>query len=217
MVKVNNEIVKDPSAKIDPLKDSVSFDDENITYKEHHYFMLNKPTGYLTATTDEYEPTVMDLFYEFSFREKLFPVGRLDRDTEGLLIITTDGQFSHRLAHPKWNVEKEYFAKVEGDVSSIDFSQFEERGIYLKSDRYQTKPFKVKVLKVGGGFSEITITVSEGKYHIVKKIMAQLGHPVVYLKRIRIASLILDEGLNPGEYRELTEEEIKGLKEAVKL
>lgn len=192
-------------------------DEEQIDYKENYYFMLNKPTGYISATTDEYEPTVIDLFSGFPAKEKLFPVGRLDRDTEGLLIITTDGQFAHRITHPKWNIEKEYFAKVEGDIGSVDFSQFEDRGIYLKSDKYQTKPFKVNVLKAGKDFSELTITVTEGKYHIVKKIMAQLGHPVVYLKRIRIANLRLDEELKPGEYRELTEEEINDLKEAVNL
>lgn len=217
IVKVNNQTVKDPSTKINPDIDVVSFDEEEIDYKEHYYFMLNKPAGYLTATTDEYEPTVIDLFSDFPAREKLFPVGRLDRDTEGLLIITTDGQFAHRIAHPKWNIEKEYFARVEGDVSGVDFSKFEEKGIYLKSDKYQTKPFRVEVISADREFSQISITVTEGKYHIVKKIMAQLGHPVVYLKRIRVAGLRLDEDLEPGEYRELTEEEIKSLKEAVNL
>lgn len=179
--------------------------------------MLNKPAGYLTATTDEYEPTVIDLFSDFPARERLFPVGRLDRDTEGLLIITTDGLFAHRISHPKWNIQKEYFAKVEGDVSSVDFLKFEHSGIYLKSDKYQTKPFKVDVIKVSTQISEINITLTEGKYHIVKKIMAQLGHPVIYLKRVRIASLRLDENLKPGQYRELTDEEIYSLKEVINL
>lgn len=217
LVKVNNQTVKDPSTKINPDIDVVSFDEEEVEYKEHYYFMLNKPAGYLTATTDEHEPTVIDLFSDFPAREKLFPVGRLDRDTEGLLIITTDGQFAHRIAHPKWNIEKEYFARVEGDVGVIDFSQFEKNGIYLKPDKYQTKPFKVDVIKTGTKISEINITVTEGKYHIVKKIMAQLGHPVVYLKRVRVAGLRLDEDLEAGEYRELTDKEVQSLKEAVKL
>ncbi|MEJ5172343.1 MAG: pseudouridine synthase [Hydrogenothermaceae bacterium] len=179
--------------------------------------MLNKPAGYITATFDENEPTVLDFFMDFPLVEKLFPVGRLDRDTEGLLIITTDGQFAHRLAHPKWNIEKEYFAIVEGDLSYIDFSPYEKKGLYLKKDKYTTKPFKVRVIKSSPEKSEIYITVSEGKYHIVKKIMGELKHPVLYLKRVRIGNLILDETLETGEYRELTKEEIEDLKSLVRL
>lgn len=217
LVKVNGQIVRNPAFKINIEKDTVSYDEEDIEYRENFYFMLNKPAGYITATYDENEPTVIELFSDFPFMEKLFPVGRLDRDTEGLLIITTDGQFAHRISHPKWNIEKEYFAKVKGDISDIDFSKFEEKGIYLKSDKYQTKPFKVKVLNVSEESSELLLSISEGKYHIVKKIMVQLNHPVIYLKRIRIGSLMLDENLKPGEYRELTESEIKALKESVNL
>lgn len=179
--------------------------------------MLNKPAGYITATYDRDHPTVLDIFSDFPLAEKLFPIGRLDKDTEGLLILTTDGQFGHRLSHPKWNIEKEYFVKVEGSVSNIDFSIFEKKGIYIKSDKYQTKPFKITVLELSDKFSKILISISEGKYHIVKKIMAELGHPVIYLKRVRIGNLILDENLKPGEYRELTDSEIKALKEAVNL
>ncbi|MEZ0323554.1 MAG: pseudouridine synthase [Hydrogenothermaceae bacterium] len=179
--------------------------------------MLNKPAGYITATFDENEPTVLDFFMDFPLVKKLFPIGRLDRDTEGLLIITTDGQLAHRLAHPKWNIEKEYFAIVECDVSNIDFSQFEKRGLFLKKDKYTTKPFKVNVFKTSPEKSEIFITVSEGKYHIVKKIMEELKHPVLYLKRVRIGTLRLDETLESGEYRELTEEETRSLKNLVKL
>lgn len=179
--------------------------------------MLNKPAGYITATMDESEPTVLELFSDFPLLDKLFPVGRLDKDTEGLLILTTDGQFAHRISHPKWNVDKEYYVKVEGDVSKIDFREFERKGIYLRLDRYQTKPFKVSILSSLDYYSELFITVSEGKYHIVKKIMAQLGHPVLYLKRVRVGSLRLDGSLKPGEYRKLTKEEIKELKGSVKL
>ncbi len=178
--------------------------------------MLNKPAGYITATEDENYPTVLDLF-ENSIKSKLFPVGRLDIDTEGLLILTTDGILAHRLAHPKWQIEKEYFAIVEGDVSDIDFSKFEEKGIFLKKDKYQTKPFKINIKSTSKEKSEIFITVTEGKYHIVKKIMQQLNHPVLYLKRVRLGNLYLDENLKEGEYRELTEDEIKGLKKLVNL
>ena len=179
--------------------------------------MLNKPAGYITATEDEEYPTVLDLFSDLPVASKLFPVGRLDIDTEGLLILTTDGQFGHRLSHPKWNIEKEYCAIVEGDISNIDFSEYKNKGIYLKKEKYQTKPFKVKVLNTSKDKSEILITLTEGKYHIVKRIMQELEHPVLYLKRIRIGSLKLDEDLLPGEFRELTEKEIKELKKLIKM
>jgi len=199
------------------MKDKVELEDEEILYKENHYFMLNKPAGYITATEDEEYPTVLDLFSDLPIASKLFPVGRLDIDTEGLLILTTDGQFGHRLSHPKWNIEKEYYAIVEGDISNIDFSESENKGIYLKKEKYQTKPFKVKVLNTSKDKSEILITLTEGKYHIVKRIVQELGHPVLYLKRIRIGSLKLDEDLLPGEFRELKEKEIKELKKLIKM
>jgi 16S rRNA pseudouridine516 synthase len=179
--------------------------------------MLNKPAGYITATEDEEYPTVLDLFSDLPIASKLFPIGRLDIDTEGLLILTTDGQFGHRLSHPKWNIEKEYYAIVEGDISNIDFSEYENKGIYLKKEKYQTRSFKVKVLNTSKDKSEILITLTEGKYHIVKKIMQELEHPVLYLKRIRIGSLKLDEDLRPGKFRELTEKEIKELKKLIKM
>ncbi|WP_041675747.1 pseudouridine synthase [Sulfurihydrogenibium azorense] len=216
-VKVNDKEVKDPSIHIDPLKDKVSVEDEDVNYQENFYFMLNKPLGYITATYDENFPTVISLLDDETVKDKLFPIGRLDLDTEGLLILTTDGQLAHRLAHPKWNIEKEYYAIVEGDVSKIDFSPFEKEGIYLKKDKYKTKPFKVKVLSALEEESKVLITVSEGKYHIVKKIMESLGHPVKYLKRVRMGNLKLDENLQPGDYRPLTEEEIRKLKSLVKL
>jgi 16S rRNA pseudouridine516 synthase len=216
-ISINGRVVKDPSFHINPEEDTVTFDDKVLEYKEDYYYMLNKPQGYITATKDESMPTVMEFFYETPFYSKLFPVGRLDIDTEGLLIITTDGQLAHRLSHPKWNVEKEYFAVVKGDISLLKTDTFEEKGIYLKKDKYQTKPFSLKIISASKDKSEVSITVKEGKYHIVKKIMEELGHPVLYLKRTRIGPLSLDKNLKPGEFRELTEEEIKKLKEIVKL
>nr|WP_231475410.1 pseudouridine synthase [Persephonella sp. KM09-Lau-8] len=190
-------------------------DEEPVTYQKHYYFMFNKPSGYITATEDKDYPTVMEFFEEVPVYKRLFPIGRLDIDTEGLLIITDDGQLGHRLAHPKWEIEKEYYAVVKGDVLDIDFSKYEESGIKLKD--YQTKPFKVKVISTSPEKSEILITVKEGKYHIVKRIMEALGHPVLYLKRVRIGNLKLDPYLKEGEFRELTPEEIKNLKRLVNL
>ncbi len=216
-ITVNENIEKNPSRHINPETDTVKFDNEPLTYKKEFYYMFNKPSGYITAKKDESMPTVMEFFQGLPFYSKLFPVGRLDIDTEGLLIITTDGQFAHRLSHPKWNVEKEYFAIVKGNISGIDFSKFEKEGIFLKKDKYRTKPFKIKVISISEDKSEINITIKEGKYHIIKKIMEELKHPVLYLKRIRIGNLSLDENLEAGEFRELTEKEIEGLKGLVNM
>jgi len=220
-VKVNDKIVKNPSLKIDPQKDIVYFEDEPIEFQENYYFMFNKPSGYITATYSEDYPTVMDFFYDFPLIDKLFPVGRLDIDTEGLLILTTDGQFGHRLAHPKWEIEKEYFAVVKGDISETkdEIEKYKKEGILLKEnkEKYQTKPFKIEILNSNKDKSEILITVTEGKYHIVKRIMEALGYPVLYLKRVRIGNLKLDENLESGEFRELTEEETLNLKKLVNL
>ncbi len=179
--------------------------------------MFNKPSGYVTAVKDERYPTVMEFFSDLPFSKNLFPVGRLDIDTEGLLIITDDGQLAHRVSHPKWNIEKEYYAVVRGDISKIDLSVFEKEGIFLKKDNYKTKPFKVKILSTSKEKSEVFITVREGKYHIVKKIMEQINHPVIYLKRVRIGTLSLDDRLESGSFRELTDEEIKKLKRSVSM
>ncbi|NPA51315.1 MAG: rRNA pseudouridine synthase [Aquificae bacterium] len=215
VVTVNDVVTKKPIS-IDIEKDTVKVEDKPIKYKEHFYYMLNKPQGYITATKSEEHSTVMDLMSDEPVADKLFPVGRLDIDTEGLLIITNDGQLSHRLTHPKWNVEKEYYAVVKGNLSDKDFSKYEKEGLKIDKNE-KTKPFKIKVLSSQGDKSHINITVTEGKYHIVKRIMEKLGYPVLYLKRIRIGSLVLDKELKSGEYRELTEKEVKQLKKTVKM
>ncbi len=212
---VNNQVIKNPSFQVELEKDLVYLGDLPVSLKENYYFMLNKPSGYITAREDKYMPTVMELFSSLPFYEKLFPVGRLDIDTEGLLIITDDGTLAHRISHPKWNVEKEYYAVVKGNINKTHYSKYEKEGIKLKE--YKTKPFKIKLLSTSSEKSEITITVQEGKYHIVKRIMEKLGHPVIHLKRIRIGPLKLDKNLSSGKYRELTENEIKLLKQTVNL
>ncbi len=215
LVTVNDQIVKKP-VLVDPDKDIVKIEEEPIKYREHFYYMLNKPQGYITATKSQEHSTVLDLMYEEPVVDKLFPVGRLDIDTEGLLIITNDGQLSHRLTHPKWEIEKEYYAVVKGDISKENLSKYEKEGIELEKG-LKTKPFKIEIISTDRDRSHIKITVTEGKYHIVKRIMEKLGFPVLYLKRIRIGSLSLDENLETGEYRELTEDEINQLKKLVKL
>lgn len=214
LVTVNGEVVKRP-VHVDPEKDIVEIEGEIVKYREFFYYMLNKPQGYITATKSEGQPTVLDLLYEEPVVDKLFPVGRLDIDTEGLLILTNDGQFAHRISHPKWEIEKEYYAVVKGKVEKDKTQRFEKEGVNLGN--YRTKPFSIEVIKAKDDRSEINITVKEGKYHIVKRIMEKLGHPVLYLKRVRVGNLVLDETLEPGEYRELSEGELYKLKELVKM
>ncbi len=214
LVTVNGKVVKKP-VHVNPDIDTVEIDGEKIDYREFFYYMLNKPQGYITATKSEGEPTVLDLLYEEPVVDKLFPIGRLDIDTEGLLILTNDGQLAHRISHPRWEIEKEYYAIVKGKLEKDKIKQYEEKGIDLGN--YRTKPFKIKVLKEDNSKSEISITVKEGKYHIVKRIMEKLGNPVIYLRRVRVGNLTLDENLEPGEYRELSDEEVKNLKELVKM
>ncbi|MDQ7056593.1 MAG: pseudouridine synthase [Persephonella sp.] len=214
-VSVNNIPVKNSSFQVDLEKDAVCVDGESVLFKKNHYLMFNKPSGYITATEDKYLPTVMEFFSSLPFYKKLFPVGRLDIDTEGLLIITDDGTLAHRVSHPKWELEKEYYAVVKGNIKDTDYARYQQEGIKLKD--YKTKPFKIKVISASGKKSEITITVKEGKYHIVKRIMEKLGHSVLYLKRIRVGSVKLDKNLLSGEFRELTDKEIKQLKQAVNL
>jgi 16S rRNA pseudouridine516 synthase len=221
LVKVNDEIVKSPNIHIDPDKDRVYLVDEVIEPYREQYYMFNKPSGYITATQDKEYPVVMEFFEAEPYFDKLFPVGRLDIDTEGLLIITSDGQFAHRLSHPKWNIEKEYIAVVDGifNIPEERLKKFEKEGIYLKKDKYQTKPFKIKVLEIDkkNKKSTVDITVSEGKYHIVKKILKELGYPVEKLKRVRIGNLKLDENLVASEYRKLSQEEINNLKKLINM
>ncbi len=214
-ITVNGKVINDPSYQINPEKDKVFFDNSPVVYSKNHYYMLNKPAGYVTAKEDRFYPTVMEFFEDSPFFRKLFPVGRLDIDTEGLLLITDDGQLGHRISHPKWEVEKEYYAVVKGDVSDIEINRYKKEGLKFKN--FKTKPFEIKILSKSPEKSEITITVKEGKHHIVKKIMEKLGHPVIYLKRIKIGNLKLDETLEPGEYRELTEKEIDDLKKLVNI
>ncbi|MBK3332008.1 rRNA pseudouridine synthase [Persephonella atlantica] len=214
-VTVNGVTIRDPSFQINLENDTVCIDGNPVILKKNHYFMFNKPSGYVTAKEDRYLPTVMEFFSSLPFYKKLFPVGRLDIDTEGLLIVTDDGTLAHRISHPKWEVEKEYYAVVKGNIRNTDYSRYEKEGIKLKD--YKAKPFKIKLISASDEKSEITITVKEGKYHIVKRIMEKLGHPVLYLKRIRIGPIKLDEKLPTGEFREFTEEEIRQLKQVVNL
>ncbi|KAF6510537.1 Ribosomal small subunit pseudouridine synthase A [Geobacillus stearothermophilus] len=172
--------------------------------------MMNKPSGVVSATEDAVEETVVDLLEEEDRAFSPFPVGRLDKDTEGLLLLTNDGQLAHQLLSPKKHVPKTYFAVVDGEVTEADVAAF-QRGVVL-DDGYETKPAKLVVLK-SGLRSDVEVTITEGKFHQVKRMFQAVGKRVVYLKRIQMGPLPLDPDLAVGEYRELTDEEVDMLKQ----
>jgi 16S rRNA pseudouridine516 synthase len=207
-VKIDGETVKDAKEHVDPKINQVTVHGETVEYKEFIYLMMNKPQGVLSATEDAYQETVLDLLELEDAIYKPFPVGRLDKDTEGLLLLTNDGQLAHRLLSPKKHVPKTYFAVIDGEVTEKDVEAF-RKGVTL-DDGYLTKPGELKILK-SGIRSDIELTITEGKFHQVKRMFEAVGKRVVYLKRISMGPLRLDEDLELGEYRELTDEEIESL------
>ena len=208
-VTVDGVIVKDPGFSV-CSSSHVVFRGSVVAYEEFVYYMLNKPAGIISASEDELEPTVVDLISEPKRRD-LFPVGRLDRDTEGLLLITNDGALSHRLLSPKHHVDKVYYARVSGILSDSDVELFRD-GLVL-TDGLECLPADLKVLSVSEEeyISEAEITVREGKFHQVKRMFGSVGAEVIYLKRLSMGPLTLDPGLAPGEYRRLTPEELVSL------
>ncbi|MBD1380194.1 pseudouridine synthase [Metabacillus arenae] len=204
-VKVDETVIKDAKKQVDPSGHIVTVYGEIVRYKEFVYLMMNKPPGYISATEDATQQTVLDILEPEDAVLKPFPVGRLDKDTEGLLLLTNDGQLAHQLLSPKKHVPKTYFAIIDGLVTDSDVKAFKE-GVLL-DDGYMTKPAILKILK-GENQSEIEVTISEGKYHQVKRMFEAVRKKVVYLKRISMGNLVLHEDLELGEYRELTDEEV---------
>ncbi|MBA2871799.1 16S rRNA pseudouridine516 synthase [Anoxybacillus calidus] len=209
VVKVDDVIVKDPKMQVNPDEQVVTVWGEEVQYKEFIYLMMNKPPGVISATEDVAQETVIDLLEEEDKIFEPFPVGRLDKDTEGLLLLTNDGQLAHQLLSPKKHVPKTYFAVIDGEVTEADVTAFRQ-GIVL-DDGYETKPAELVILK-SGIRSDVEVTITEGKFHQVKRMFQAVGKRVVYLKRIQMGPLSLDESLELGEYRELTDEEVELLK-----
>lgn len=204
-VTVNDNLIKNGKTHVDVYTDEIYIFGEQIEYREFVYLMLNKPQGYLSATEDGFDPTVIDLLPIDYFHFEPFPIGRLDKDTEGLLLISNDGQLAHQLTSPRKEVEKTYFARINGRVSAEDVEQF-ATGVTL-DDGYETKPGVLNIV-TSGEQSEIELTITEGKFHQVKRMFLAIGKEVVYLQRIRMGEIVLDEDLEMGEMRELTEEEL---------
>lgn len=210
-VLVNDVIVTkgDTILKLDT--DTVTVNGEKVQYQKFIYLMLNKPDGYLSATEDNHQQTVIDLLDADSQRFNPFPVGRLDKDTEGLLLLTNDGDLAHFLLSPKKQVRKTYYAKVEGVMDEADVKAFTE-GIILE-DGYECLPATLEILSTTADTSEVHITISEGKFHQVKRMVIACEKEVTFLKRLTMGSLKLDGKLELGEYRPLTEQELSELKE----
>jgi 16S rRNA pseudouridine516 synthase len=209
-VTVNERVIKDAKEHVDPNADTITVYGEAIEYKEYIYLMMNKPAGVISATEDGNEETVIDLLEPEDVIFSPFPVGRLDKDTEGLLLLTNDGQLAHRLLSPKKHVPKTYFAVIDQEVTEADAAAF-RLGVTL-DDGYITKPGELKILK-SGIRSDIELTITEGKFHQVKRMFQAIGKRVVYLQRISMGPLELDESLELGQYRELTDDELSLLKE----
>lgn len=202
-IKVNDLIVTDESLKINELTDIVTYKDELLKYQKFHYYMLNKPAGFVTSTKDK-DKTVMDLIRESSIYD-LSTVGRLDKDTEGLLIITNDGKMIHELTSPKKYIPKIYYVETLKMVNEEDIQKL-SNGVML-DDGYITKKAKVEKHNLG-----IYLTIYEGKYHQVKRMLEAIDNKVTYLKRIQINNLPLDESLKLGEYKELSKEDLDKLR-----
>ncbi|WP_080844374.1 pseudouridine synthase [Cytobacillus gottheilii] len=207
-VTINEVAVKDGKQHVDPECDTVMIYGEQVEYKEYIYLMMNKPQGVISATEDTRHETVIDILEAEDVVFSPFPVGRLDKDTEGLLLLTNDGQLSHKLLSPKKHVPKTYFAVINSEVTEEDISAF-KNGVIL-DDGYETKPAVLEILK-SGLTSDIELTITEGKFHQVKRMFEAVGKRVMYLKRISMGPLELDPSLELGEYRELTDEELEQL------
>lgn len=212
-ITVNTVIVKSPDTKVDTDNDEVCLDGKPVGYVEYYYYMMNKPQGVITSTEKGKTKTVMDVFKETGIDcprlDELSPVGRLDKDTEGLLLITNDGELNHKLLSPKNHVDKVYFAELKYPLKEDDKTAFEE-GLDLGD--FVSSPAVLEICENDNSFTA-RVTISEGKFHQIKRMFEAVDNEVIYLKRLQMGSLVLDKELELGDVRELTDEEIKILSE----
>ncbi len=207
LVTVNGRTIKDPSVHVDYEQDQITFRGKPVVYEAFHYYMLYKPVGVLSATEDNRQKTVLDCLPE-TLRKGIFPVGRLDKDAEGLLLLTDDGELAHRLLSPKKHVDKTYVVRVDIPLSEENRLALEQ-GVDIGEKR---KTLPAKVVQSQEDPNTLTVVIHEGKFHQIKRMFQWAGSEVTYLKRVRMGSLVLDEALKPGEWRPLTEDEINELK-----
>lgn len=204
-VTVNGVAAKKPEQKIDEHKDQITCQGKIASYEKYVYYMLHKPAGVVSATEDKWEKTVLDLLKSEDRRDGIFPVGRLDKDTEGFLLLTDDGDLAHRLLSPRKHVDKTYYAKIAGSVTEAHIERFRE-GLDI-GDEKKTLPAMLEILASEPETSEIRITIHEGRFHQVKRMFEAVGCKVTYLKRLSMGAVALDETLAPGDYRPLNEKE----------
>ncbi|HHW58353.1 MAG TPA: rRNA pseudouridine synthase [Clostridia bacterium] len=212
LVSVNGRIIKDNSLLVNTDLDTILFEGKKINYQEFIYIMMNKPQGIISATYDPIEKTVIDLLPNELKARHPFPVGRLDKDTEGLLIITNDGELAHKLLSPKKKVIKKYYVEIQGFVTENDIDSF-AKGIVFK-DGYKTLPAKLEILS-SCDISKVYVYITEGKYHQIKRMFESIGKKAIYLKRLAMGNLQLDEKLQPGEWRILSDQELYLLKNSI--
>lgn len=210
-VYVNDRLVVQPDYKVNPETDKVTAQGKQAGYEQYAYYMMNKPQGVVSATKDEKEKTVIQLIKEQKRRD-LFPVGRLDKDTEGLLLITNDGKLANNLLAPGKHVEKTYYAEIDGKVTEREIRMFFS-GLDI-GDEKKTAPAELKIL-ISDEKSKVEICITEGRYHQIKRMFEAVGMQVLYLKRLSMGALSLDPELKPGNYRKLTGLEIALLKENI--
>lgn len=207
-IQVNGVPVKKADLSISEETDEILFQNKSVTLQKWFYYMMNKPQGVISATEDNFQKTVLDLLGADK-RNDIFPVGRLDKDTEGLLLLTNDGALAHDLLSPKKHVSKTYYAKIEGIVTESDVKIF-KNGVKIEED-FTALPANLKILS-SDAVSEIEVEIFEGKFHQVKRMFQAVGKKVIFLKRLSMGPLTLDEALAPGEYRPLTKQELHTLK-----
>ncbi len=209
-VTVNGKKEKSAKLQINEEKDEIRFDDQVLEYEEFVYYMMNKPQGVISATEDPKHRTVLDLLDDYGCAKEVFPVGRLDIDTHGLLLLTNDGKLAHALLSPKRHVDKTYLAQVKGIMTQEDVDAF-AKGIPLKD--FTCQPARLELVSVDPEKNQslVRVTIAEGKFHQVKRMVAYCGKEVVDLQRFTMGTLILDENLKRGEWRRLTKEELEEL------
>ena len=213
-VTVNGKKEKSAKLQINEDTDEICFDGQKLEYEEFVYYMMNKPQGVISATEDPKHKTVLDLLDDLARSKEVFPVGRLDIDTHGLLLLTNDGKLAHALLSPKRHVDKTYLAQVKGIMTDEDIETFAQ-GIPLKD--FTCQPAKLELVSVDTEKDQslVRVTIAEGKFHQVKRMVAYCGKEVVDLQRLTMGTLTLDEGLKRGEWRRLTKDELEGLLESV--
>ena len=208
-ILINDILVKSPDYKIDEINDQVIVNGNRLFYQKYVYIMMNKPQNVISATEDAIDKTVVDLLEEKDRIYKVFPVGRLDKDTEGLMLLTNDGELAHKLISPKKDVEKKYYVEVSGELKE-EHLELVKDGLVI-DEGYKCKSARLEILESSKVKSIANIYITEGKFHQVKRMMKALDTTVTYLKRLSIGTLELDKNLKLGEYRYLTDKEIKNL------